>query len=167
MVTGKVTDDGRLAIYILLATIPAVAFGLALEKLNVPDLERNVTVVAWNTILYGILMMIADMVGTAGAHHRKHDARQRADDRRGAGARADPGHQPLRRDHDGRPILGLHQARLGALLLPFRYSGDRIGRTVDGARCDGKWPEDHLDEVYCAVFTFVTGMIAIAFLMQS
>ena len=26
-----------------------------------PDLERNVAVVAWNTILYGILMLIADM----------------------------------------------------------------------------------------------------------
>jgi undecaprenyl-diphosphatase len=43
LLKGKMTDDGRLAIYI--------------------DLERNVAIVAWNTILYGILMMIADMVG--------------------------------------------------------------------------------------------------------
>ena len=53
--------EGKLAIYIALATIPAIAFGLVLEKLNMPDLERNIAVVAWNTILYGILMLIADM----------------------------------------------------------------------------------------------------------
>ena len=28
-----------------------------------PDLERNITVVAWNTILYGVLMLVADMYG--------------------------------------------------------------------------------------------------------
>lgn len=60
---GKVTDDGKLAIYIVLATIPAIAFGLFLKKFGFADLERNVAVVAWNTILYGILMLIADMVG--------------------------------------------------------------------------------------------------------
>jgi undecaprenyl-diphosphatase len=57
----EVTPEGKLAIYIALATIPALAFGLVLEKLNMPDLERNVTVVAVNTILYAILMLIADM----------------------------------------------------------------------------------------------------------
>jgi undecaprenyl-diphosphatase len=59
---GQVTAAGRLAIYIAIATLPAVAFGLVLEKLNMPDLERNVAVVAWNTILYGLLMLIADTV---------------------------------------------------------------------------------------------------------
>lgn len=58
---GEVTEYGRLAIYIALGTIPAVAFGLTLEMLDMPDLGRNVSVVAWNTILYGILMLIADM----------------------------------------------------------------------------------------------------------
>jgi undecaprenyl-diphosphatase len=52
----------QFAIYIRLATIPAIACGLVLEKLNMPDLERNVAVVAWNTILYATLMLIADML---------------------------------------------------------------------------------------------------------
>jgi undecaprenyl-diphosphatase len=60
---GKVTDDGRLALYILVGTIPAVLFGFTLKKLNVPDLERNITVVAWNTVIYGMLMLVADMYG--------------------------------------------------------------------------------------------------------
>ena len=38
-------------------------FGYALKKLNVPDLERNITVVAWNTVIYGVLMLVADMYG--------------------------------------------------------------------------------------------------------
>lgn len=57
---GDVTPEGRLALYILAGTIPAVAFGFVLEKLNMPDLERNVAVVAWNTIFYALLMLIAD-----------------------------------------------------------------------------------------------------------
>ena len=60
---GKVTDDGRLALYILAGTIPAILFGYTLKKLNVPDLERNITVVAWNTVIYGVLMLVADMYG--------------------------------------------------------------------------------------------------------
>ena len=60
---GKVTDDGKLAIYIVLATIPAVAFGLFLKKFGFSDLDRSVAVVAWNTVLYGLLMLVADMVG--------------------------------------------------------------------------------------------------------
>jgi undecaprenyl-diphosphatase len=63
LLKGKMTDDGRLALYIVLATIPAVIFGVILKKFGYTDLERNVAVVAWNTLLYGILMMIADMVG--------------------------------------------------------------------------------------------------------
>ncbi len=59
LLRGKLTDDGRLALYIVLATIPAVVFGFVLKKFGYTDLDRNVAIVAWNTILYGILMMIA------------------------------------------------------------------------------------------------------------
>ncbi len=38
---GKVTNEGRLALYILVGTIPAILFGFTLKKLNVPDLERK------------------------------------------------------------------------------------------------------------------------------
>jgi len=60
---GTVTDDGRLALYILAGTVPAILFGFTLKKLNVPDLERNITVVAWNTVIYGLLMLVADVYG--------------------------------------------------------------------------------------------------------
>ena len=34
-----------------------------MKKFGFADLERSVTVVAWNTLLYGVLMLIADTVG--------------------------------------------------------------------------------------------------------
>jgi len=63
LLPGKVTDGGRLALYILAGTIPAILFGFTLKQLNGPDLERNITVVAWNTVAYGVLMLVADMIG--------------------------------------------------------------------------------------------------------
>ena len=86
----------------MLATIPAVAFGVVLKKFGYADLERNVAIVAWNTILYGILMLIADMVGPQERTIKNMTLGSRADHRRGASACPDPGHEPLRRDHDGR-----------------------------------------------------------------
>jgi len=63
LLRGKVTEDGRLALYILIGTIPAVLFGFVLGQLDVPDLERNVTIVAWNTLIFGLLMLVADTMG--------------------------------------------------------------------------------------------------------
>jgi undecaprenyl-diphosphatase len=63
LLRGNVTPEGRLALYIVAATIPAIIFGVILKKFGFTDLERNVAVVAWNTILYGVLMLVADMVG--------------------------------------------------------------------------------------------------------
>ena len=107
----EVTPEGGIVIYIGLATVPAIAFGLVLEKLNMPDLERNVAVVAWNSILYAILMLIADMLRPQ-TRALPHDPRRGSVHRRSPGARADPGHEPLRRHHNGRRLLRFQPARL-------------------------------------------------------
>jgi undecaprenyl-diphosphatase len=62
LLKGQMTPDGRMALYIAVATIPALALGLTLELVDMPDLERNVAVVAFNTIFFGIIMLIADML---------------------------------------------------------------------------------------------------------
>lgn len=59
----RMNDNSRMALYILLATIPAVAFGLYLKKSGLGDNLRSVEVVAWNAIIFGVLMYIADIVG--------------------------------------------------------------------------------------------------------
>lgn len=63
LLQGNVTDEGRLALFIAIATLPAVAFGLVLKTFGIINLERNVIVVAINTFFYGIVMLIGDTVG--------------------------------------------------------------------------------------------------------
>ncbi|MGH6865257.1 MAG: undecaprenyl-diphosphate phosphatase [Methyloceanibacter sp.] len=162
---GKVTDDGRLAIYIALATIPAIAFGLFLKEFEVGDLERNVAVVAWNTIIYGLLMLVADMVGSQ---------------------EKTIGNMTL----GSALIIGVAQAlalipgtsRSGVTMTAARFLGftrpdsarfsfllgipAMIGAgvlTVGDALASGDTIT--MDAIYCAILTFFAGLAAIAFLM--
>ena len=59
----RMNDNSRMALYILLATIPAVVFGLFLKKSGYGESLRSVEVIAWNAIIFGILMYVADLVG--------------------------------------------------------------------------------------------------------
>ena len=162
---GRVTDEGRLAIYIMLATIPALAFGLVLETFDFPDLERNVAVVAWNTILYAILMLIADMLR--------------------------PQVNTIKDITLGKAIfIGCAQAlalipgtsRSGVTITAARFLGITrpdaarfsflLGIPAIGAAGMLKLIEAlrggeviTMDTVQCAALTFVAGLVAIAFLM--
>jgi len=60
----RMTDDSRMALYIILATIPAVGFGLFLKLSGLADAMRGVEVVAWNAIIFGLVMLAADRFGT-------------------------------------------------------------------------------------------------------
>ena len=64
----KLTDHARMALYILLATIPAVAFALFLKKTGLLDTIRQDTGlklqwVGWNLIIFGLLLYLADRFG--------------------------------------------------------------------------------------------------------
>ena len=63
LVRGKMTDNARMAGYIALATIPALAVGAALKLTGAYELIRSVKVVAWNAVIFGILLWVADVVG--------------------------------------------------------------------------------------------------------
>ncbi|MBM3584871.1 MAG: undecaprenyl-diphosphate phosphatase [Alphaproteobacteria bacterium] len=54
--------DGRLALYIGIATVPAVAFGLVIKEIA-PGGIRSVELIAWNAIGFGILLYLADRFG--------------------------------------------------------------------------------------------------------
>lgn len=60
---GRVTQHSRMAMYIALATIPALAFGAVLKFSGASDAIRGVEVVAYGAIFFGILMFVADYVG--------------------------------------------------------------------------------------------------------
>jgi undecaprenyl-diphosphatase len=59
---GQVTREGRLALYILAATIPALAIGFALEKLA-GGTPRRIEVVAWAMIGFALVLWVADRAG--------------------------------------------------------------------------------------------------------
>ncbi|MCJ7597025.1 MAG: undecaprenyl-diphosphate phosphatase [Methyloceanibacter sp.] len=166
LLRGKLTDEGRLALYIIVATIPAVLFGVFLKKMGYADLERNVAVIAWNTIFYGILMLIADQYGA--------QLKTIANVTLGSAV-----------------IIGLAQAlalipgtsRSGVTMTAARFLGftrpdsarfsfllgipataGAIVFTIGDALATGQ--KITLDEIACAALTFVAGIAAIAFLMN-
>lgn len=59
----RMNDNSRMALYILLATIPAVIFGIVLKKSGLGDQLRSVEVIAWNAVIFGILLYVADLMG--------------------------------------------------------------------------------------------------------
>jgi len=63
LLTGKLTDDGRMALYIIAGTIPAVIFGLYVKKTGVIEHIRGPEIVAWNAIIFGVVMYVADRFG--------------------------------------------------------------------------------------------------------
>jgi undecaprenyl-diphosphatase len=157
LLRGKMTDDGRLAIYIVLATIPAVIFGIFLKKLGFTDLERNATIVAWNTIIYGILMMIADMVG----NQEKTIGNVTL-----ANALIIPGTSRSGVTMTAARFLGFTRpdsARF-SFLLGIPATAGAIVFTVGDAFASGE--KITMDILLCAALTFVAGILAIAFLMN-
>ncbi|MGH7185029.1 MAG: undecaprenyl-diphosphate phosphatase [Pseudomonadota bacterium] len=59
---GRMTREGRLALYLLAATIPALAIGYALEALA-GGTPRRIEVVAWAMIGFALVLWFADRVG--------------------------------------------------------------------------------------------------------
>ncbi|MHA1539131.1 MAG: undecaprenyl-diphosphate phosphatase [Alphaproteobacteria bacterium] len=57
--TGKVDAGGRLAIWVVLGTIPAVIAGFLLHKFG-GDGRKTLEVIAWATIGFGILLYVSD-----------------------------------------------------------------------------------------------------------
>ena len=162
---GKVTDDGKLAIYILLATIPAVAFGLFLKKFGFADLERNVAVVAWNTIFYGILMLIADMVGPQDRTIKNMTLTSAMIIGVAQALALIPGTSRSGVTMTAGRFLGFTRsvaARFSFLLGIPAIAGAGV-LTVGDAMASGE--PVTMDAVYCAILTFFAGLAAIAFLM--
>jgi undecaprenyl-diphosphatase len=59
LATGRMTDGARLALYVVLATIPVVIAGLLFKDVIETEL-RSVEVIAWTTIIFGVALWLAD-----------------------------------------------------------------------------------------------------------
>ena len=64
MLRGRANAWGRLALMIVLGTIPAVVVGVFLDKIGFMDMVRHMPViVAWNAIIFGILLYVCVRFG--------------------------------------------------------------------------------------------------------
>jgi len=63
LMRGRGTLSARLASYIIVATIPALAFGAVLKLTGAYTAIRGVEIVAWNAVIFGVLLYAADVVG--------------------------------------------------------------------------------------------------------
>ena len=163
---GKVTDDGKLAIFIVLASLPAIAFGIYLKKFGYADLERNVAIVAWNTILYGILMLIADMVGPQERTIKNMTLTSALIIGVAQALALIPGTSRSGVTMTAARFLGFTRpdsARF-SFLLAIPATLGAIVFTIGDALASGEGVT--MDAVYAAILTFVAGILAIAFLMN-
>jgi undecaprenyl-diphosphatase len=64
LVRGRMTVWGKLALFIIAATIPAIILGPILDKIGFMDAARSMPqLVAWNAIIFGILLYLCDRYG--------------------------------------------------------------------------------------------------------
>ena len=57
------TEDSRLALHLAIATVPVLIVGLVLSLTGADDAMRSIEVVAWATIVFGIVLWWADRTG--------------------------------------------------------------------------------------------------------
>ena len=62
LLAGRVTDEGRLFLYLVVATVPLVVAGLLVNTLF-GSAWRSVEVVAWASLGFGLLLWFADRTG--------------------------------------------------------------------------------------------------------
>ncbi len=56
--------SSRLALLLLIATVPLIAFYLALNAVDAVDKLRTVEIIGWTTIIFGVLLYVADRFST-------------------------------------------------------------------------------------------------------
>lgn len=65
MLTGRIDTPGaKLAFLLMIATIPAVIFGLILKLTGLDDAMRSLKVIAWTMLGFGLVLYVIDQRGT-------------------------------------------------------------------------------------------------------
>ena len=165
IIRGRVTSHSRMAMYIALATVPALAFGAALKFSGLSDQIRGVAVVAYGAIFFGIVMYIADMIG---ARVKKMQDMTLAPAMVIGLAQAValiPGTSRSGITMTAARFMGFERgeaARFSFLLGIPAITAAGLFTTLEAFETGGGIPADAL---WAAFFTFFAALVAIAFLM--
>lgn len=72
LLRGKADTHGaRLALLLIIATIPAVLFGLALKLTGLDEMMRSMALIGWTMLIFGVVLYWADQTGKT--HKIAHD----------------------------------------------------------------------------------------------
>jgi len=63
LLRGDRDTDTTLALGLIVATVPVVIVGLILKLTGIEDAMRSVTIIAWTTLIFGIVLWWADRTG--------------------------------------------------------------------------------------------------------
>ncbi len=63
MLGGRMTDEGRLALYIAGASLPVFAIGYFLLKSGIVESLRSAEIIAWANLIFAVVLWITDRVG--------------------------------------------------------------------------------------------------------
>lgn len=64
MITGRIDTPGsKLAFLLMIATIPAILFGVILKLTGLDDAMRSVAVIGWTMLIFGLVLYWADQKG--------------------------------------------------------------------------------------------------------
>lgn len=61
--SGRMTPGARMALHIVVATIPVVAVGYYFKQSGIEEQMRSAEIIAWTTLVFGIILWFADKVG--------------------------------------------------------------------------------------------------------
>lgn len=65
LLRGRIDSPGaRMAFLLAVATVPVMAFGLALKLLGLVDSLRSMALIGWMMVIFGIILYAADKLGT-------------------------------------------------------------------------------------------------------
>jgi undecaprenyl-diphosphatase len=166
--TGRTkTKQARLALLLIIATVPAVGFGFILSVTGLIDHMRTPVVIGWTMLIFGLVLYVADQFGRQ---------QKRADDW-------------TMRDAI---IMGVWQAialipgtsRSGATITAARFlgyerkDGTRLAMLMSipiiiasgtlelaGVWSDANWPAIH-EGMVAAALSFIAAIIALVFMMR-
>ncbi|SFN55090.1 Undecaprenyl-diphosphatase [Roseovarius lutimaris] len=57
------TPGARLALLLVIATVPVIAFGVLLQLTGLEDKMRSITVIGWTTLVFGLVLYWSDQTG--------------------------------------------------------------------------------------------------------
>ncbi len=63
LLAGRVTDDGRMALFLVVATLPVIAAGYLLLKSGLINSLRSAEIVAWGNLVFAVLLWVSDHIG--------------------------------------------------------------------------------------------------------